>query len=476
MTLAALPCCSGPPAVEGNPELRARTFDAMVAQMEDRSGVFVEGDARGDGPGRLRRGELAERHRNAAVAAEEFDEFYRSLHATAIELRDPHVVIEPPDSVASRLVVPWMTVVSLVGDHPWVVIGPVWDDRTDPRTHWCELLAVDGVPTRRAVCLDGLLAGVTGSPRTLRCRSAQGEEFECVAPCTAPADVLRPPPIRDALAETPALDLSTSDLVVASLSARRLGDRAEVAVLRIGSLDSDELGLGIDALSQRLEALCETARGAETIVIDLRRNGGGDVLPTLRLVSLFDPQREQDLPLRIARPVARKSEGEFETRGVLLDRFRAGDSLPPPIPGKLVVLVDDQTASGAEWTAALLRCRAGAVIVGTRTAGAEWVSYAKRLPDGSTLTVGIGGGVDEECGPFQGIGVAPDIDVPFPHEIAVEKGASAARIAFDDAILAAGLQEAGLEPAKWIVPPKPKVTGSDSTAKKAPLPNATDAP
>lgn len=51
------------------------------------------------------------------------------------------------------------------------------------------------------------------------------------------------------------------------------------------------------------------------------------------------------------------------------------------------------------------------------------------------------------------MGIEPDIVVPYPHRMAAEWDPGLARWAFDDAILTAGLREAGLEPSKWIVRP-----------------------
>lgn len=78
-------------------------------------------------------------------------------------------------------------------------------------------------------------------------------------------------------------------------------------------------------------------------------------------------------------------------------------------PGKVVVLVDEVTQSAAEYTAMALRA-AGAVIVGSTTAGADGNVSNIPLPGGlRTMISGIGIFYPDKR-PTQRVGIVPDIE------------------------------------------------------------------
>lgn len=322
---------------------------------------------------------------------------------------------------------------------------------------WGRLMAIDDreVPVGLAL-LPLAVASAPGEVRRLRLRLADGGEVEVDAPVgrpwalglagpSTPAEPCRPD---DRLRPTPPTGAVTS-----ALRSLRLGRDGEVAYLRVATFDADACGVTVEAMVDQISLLCETARGAATAILDLRGNHGGDPAPTLRFVSAFVADRDLDVPVEIVVPVRASRTPSFPGSDVRIFGFvrvRPAADLAPPIECRLIVLVDDLTASAPEWVAVLLRCTAGAVIVGARTLGAEWSTGEWELPDGSELALGIGGGVAVRCGSFQRIGVAPDVCIPFPHRKATEFGGHIARRSFSAAILAEGLREAGLEPSEWM--------------------------
>jgi carboxyl-terminal processing protease len=78
----------------------------------------------------------------------------------------------------------------------------------------------------------------------------------------------------------------------------------------------------------------------------------------------------------------------------------------------LVVLVDGGTASAAEIVAAALQDRGRAVLIGSRTFGKGSVQAPSRLSDGSALELTVGHYLTPSGRSLDGVGVAPDVEVP----------------------------------------------------------------
>jgi carboxyl-terminal processing protease len=107
------------------------------------------------------------------------------------------------------------------------------------------------------------------------------------------------------------------------------------------------------------------------VILDLRRNGGGDAEVIARVAGLFFAENR---PLVIRVGQRRAEQG---TRG-------AG---PGSWLGPLAVLIGPDSASGAEALAALIDETGRGVTVGQRTAGALTGASDYRLPDGGELSV-----------------------------------------------------------------------------------------
>jgi len=175
--------------------------------------------------------------------------------------------------------------------------------------------------------------------------------------------------------------------------ARALGPRARIVRLRPPDTDAIRLvkvkpsvtavrrlgngGLyvelrrfGIQALPELKAALAR--RAFSRLVIDLRRNTGGDVARMLRLAAVFIGPRAKAVRLRTA------------TGERWLD-------VPKPAwrvkARQITVLVGPKTASSAELLAALLRRYAGARLLGARTFGKNWLVGAVPLAQGRALLV-----------------------------------------------------------------------------------------
>lgn len=150
------------------------------------------------------------------------------------------------------------------------------------------------------------------------------------------------------------------------------------AVTAYGKMLSHHLGYvqimsyGLDTAQQVRQALKSLDRqGMKGLVLDLRGNPGGYVDSAREIVS------------------------DFLSSGVVAYEQQANHHLTPltVLPGRRVttvpvaILVDSNTASAAEITAAALRDEDHAYLIGTRTYGKGSMQSVFSLPDGSTLRI-----------------------------------------------------------------------------------------
>lgn len=136
-------------------------------------------------------------------------------------------------------------------------------------------------------------------------------------------------------------------------------------------------------------------RGADGIVIDLRRNGGGLLPEAISTSSLFAPRDRKVVSTRS------RSEGSRVYRTV-------GGRMKLP---ELVVLIDRGTASAAEILAAVLRKYRGAPLVGTRSFGKGLFQQLIELDGGGALDLSIGEFLTAEGESLAGRGLSPDLSV-----------------------------------------------------------------
>lgn len=199
---------------------------------------------------------------------------------------------------------------------------------------------------------------------------------------------------------------------------------APVGYLRIGSFRPAPEGDGADgdpfdpdpkrrptepslapALAQAMDALGPY----DDWIIDLTSNPGGSWHEAGLFVSYFLDPEEEVVPHDVC--------SVSEPRGIFIKvRTRethrlARVDVDAVEPRSVHVLVDQSTASAGEIVASTLRGRSGAVLVGERTAGAEFSTAEFRAPDGSVLRIGLSGGMVPPLESFQGRGLEPDLAI-----------------------------------------------------------------
>ncbi|MGO5029979.1 S41 family peptidase [Candidatus Agathobaculum pullicola] len=135
------------------------------------------------------------------------------------------------------------------------------------------------------------------------------------------------------------------------------------------------------------------ADGAQSLVLDVRHNGGGRVK---EMSEMLDPL----LPEGTIMTLRTKSGSEtvYESDA---------DKIDQPI----AVLVDDQSISAAEFFAAALQEYDRATLVGTHTTGKGRAQQTFALSDGSALNLSVEEYFTPKGNNLAGVGIAPDIEV-----------------------------------------------------------------
>lgn len=166
-----------------------------------------------------------------------------------------------------------------------------------------------------------------------------------------------------------------------------------IGYLQITSFDQ---GTGED-FREALRAL--EKEGLEGLILDLRDNPGGLLEEAVRVGEVIVPAGE------ITRVVDR--EGNVKER--YFSRAR-------PVDYKVVVLVNEYTASAAEIIAGALKDRGEALLVGRPTFGKATVQYLESLSDGGGLRYTIAKYLTPEGHDLHRNGLRPDHEIELPPE------------------------------------------------------------
>lgn len=339
--------------------------------------------------------ELRTRYRAAVPFAREPHEFQHLVAGMLSELGDLHVSYEAP---RERFAPPGVAATSLL-DAPGFAVMPIegrlhvvgWPAGQSP-------LAPDGVPVGSACpeiwrvngfpvvlsLVGNLLLGPAGSTVELQLRWRDG---------AITRHAMRRP---DAGASRPAPLFAHLDPKSRAPRAATVADAAWIELRTF--VDAGEVDAAEKALAQPA-----AQRG---VVLDLRRNQGGQILLAQRLVERFLPT-PIDLVFVPKEPVTTWF-GLFDVELFVVDEWRPQ---PPTLQAPLVVLTSALTGSSAEHAARVLQRHCGAIVVGERTAGAEAVVRSSVAPDGSVLRFGSTRVVDRTGVGLQREGVAPDVAV-----------------------------------------------------------------
>lgn len=184
----------------------------------------------------------------------------------------------------------------------------------------------------------------------------------------------------------------------------------ETAIIKVHSFD-----LSYDP--DRVEDLMQKASKAKNLIVDLRDNGGGVVLNVQHFLGLLLPPNTSIgtfVNKRLVERYVKEKGGKPEDLKAIAQwsdskvRATRSDTLKP-FAGKVAVLVNNWTGSGAEIAAAALRETLGSQVIGTKSAGAVLVALMVPLPEGYTLLYPVTDYVTSKGLRLEGAGVEPDV-------------------------------------------------------------------
>ncbi len=192
------------------------------------------------------------------------------------------------------------------------------------------------------------------------------------------------------------LTATRANLQIPSVYSRLIG---HVLYLQVTGFDTDTGSVARTRLQQGIAA------GATAIILDLRQNGGGYVSAAQSLVSEFvnPTATNRYVVIRRGRLTANGDLGSAQE--VTNDPIQPGGvALTQP----MAVLVDGESASAAEITAAALHDYHRATVVGDRTFGKGSVQVDFPLPDGADLHLTVERWYGPNGESIEGSGITPD--------------------------------------------------------------------
>lgn len=192
-----------------------------------------------------------------------------------------------------------------------------------------------------------------------------------------------------------------------------------VAYIRVGSWNDSEY-------RERAMELLEEFLSAESLVVDVRSNGGGST-PVAFIAALMDrPWRwyAEASPMRIAvftNAAERGRPGFSDFRRPMMSWPASIEEADSLFTGRLAILVDAGCHSACEDFSMPFKDNGRAILVGEATAGSSGQPYYEDLGDGMQLAVGTKREFFPDGSRFEGVGVAPDIEV-IPTAVDVRAG------------------------------------------------------
>jgi carboxyl-terminal processing protease len=184
--------------------------------------------------------------------------------------------------------------------------------------------------------------------------------------------------------------ITRGSITIPTVETEVIGD---VFVIRLYSFNA----LAEARMQEALRAYVES--GQRKLLLDLRGNPGGYLQSAVAIASYFLPT---------GKVIVRESFGEGQTEEVYRSQ---GRTLRDAAPERMVVLVNQGSASASEILAGALREHDVATLIGEQTFGKGSVQELVPLPSGSSLKVTIARWLTPEGVNISENGLTPDIEV-----------------------------------------------------------------
>lgn len=173
--------------------------------------------------------------------------------------------------------------------------------------------------------------------------------------------------------------------------------RTQMLEESIGYIQIESFHVGVaEQFSQAIDTLLD--EGAKSFILDVRHNGGGRVSEMSQMLDLFLPEGNLI--------TLRTKDGEEKTY----------DSDAEMLEQPIVVLVDAQSISAAEFFAAVLQEYGRATVAGVQTTGKGRAQQTFALSDGSAIVLSVEEYFTPQGKSLEETGIAPDEVVALEEE------------------------------------------------------------
>lgn len=189
--------------------------------------------------------------------------------------------------------------------------------------------------------------------------------------------------------ETFDIDFIRSSEMTSSVEFKDMGDIAYIHLTIFDQIAQGQLNQALDK-----------AKGKKKMIIDLRNNGGGDTIAGINMAAMICGH---------AKCVSTNFDG---TQQIIEQNYNDVEN-----DREIVVLINDGTASCAEIFTAIMKKNAGAILVGTNTYGKGVFQREVTLSNGAILHYTAGSFEVEGWDNWDGVGIAPDVEVPMDKEL-----------------------------------------------------------